>query len=134
MSKDNIKVHTGVLYPVVRVRSKKSGGSGTVIWSDLVDDEYHTFVLTNHHVIKDLITVEDKYNPFVQRHIPTETRGTAHVERFRYQRGSRIEGTFSVTPICSAMFSAMVVLPIEGRPATTMRVEGCSPPVRSSSS
>ncbi len=97
MSEDNIKVHTGVLYPVVRVRSKKSGGSGTVIWSDEVDGDYNTFVLTNHHVIKDLITVEDKYNAFVQRHIPAETRGTAHVERFRYQRGSRIEGTFSVT-------------------------------------
>lgn len=85
-----------VLYPVVRVRTKKAGGSGTVVWSREVGGDYKTFVLTNHHVVSDLIKVEDKYNPLLKRKIPTETRGTAEVEFFRYYRVSRIEGAYSV--------------------------------------
>ena len=86
----------GILYPAVRVRAKDAGGSGTVLWSGKVGDEYKTFVLTNHHVVSNLIKVEDKYDPFLGRKLPSETRGTAQVEFFRYARGSRLEGTFTV--------------------------------------
>ncbi|MHC4181806.1 MAG: S1 family peptidase [Planctomycetota bacterium] len=89
-------VHKEVLYPTVRVRTKKAGGSGTVLWSQEVDDEYVTFVLTNHHVIADVINVGEKYDPLVGRKIPRETRGTVTVEFFKYKYGSRNIGTYSV--------------------------------------
>lgn len=85
-----------VLYPVVRVRAKKAGGSGTVVWSRRVGADYRTFVLTNHHVVADSIKVEEKYNPLLKRKMPTETRSTVDAEFFRYYRVSRIEGTYSV--------------------------------------
>ena len=48
-------------------------------------------------------------------------------------RDISIEKTAEGTPLpiaaFSAMFSASVVLPIEGRPATTIRSPGCSPAV-----
>ena len=88
--------HIEILYPTVRVRSKKAGGSGTVLWSEEVDDEFITYVLTNHHVIEDLITVAKEYDPLVGRDLPRETRGTATVEFFKYKYGSRAIGTYSV--------------------------------------
>jgi hypothetical protein len=89
-------VHKECLYPTVRVRTKKAGGSGTVLWSQEVDDEFVTFVLTNHHVIADVINVGEKYDPLVGRKIPRETRGTVTVEFFKYKYGSRNVGTYSV--------------------------------------
>lgn len=89
-------VHLEVLYPTVRVRSKRAGGSGTILWSQEIDDEFVTFVLTNHHVIEDLITVQKEYDPMIGREVPRETRGTATVEFFRYKYGSRNIGTYSV--------------------------------------
>ena len=44
------------IYPVVRVRCKDVGGSGTVIFSGQnAEGEYETYVLTNHHVIEKAI-------------------------------------------------------------------------------
>jgi S1-C subfamily serine protease len=88
--------HLEVLYPTVRVRAGSKGGSGTVLWSQEVDDEFVTFVLTNHHVIVDLIEVKKEYDPRLGREMPKETRGTAQVEFFRYKDGSRAIGTYSV--------------------------------------
>ncbi len=41
-------------------------------------------------------------------------------------------GMCSWTAACWAMFRQKLVLPMEGRPATTMRSDGCSPAVISS--
>lgn len=89
-------VHLEVLYPVVRVRTKQAGGSGTVLWSEKVDGEFVTFVLTNQHVIDSAVTVKKKWNPFLGREMKTETRSTVSVEFFRYKHGSRNVGTYSV--------------------------------------
>lgn len=85
-----------VLYPVVRVRAKKAAGSGTVVFSQEVGGDGETYILTNHHVIESLIKVDKKYDSFLKRNLPKESRGTATVEFFSYQDNSRLEGTLSV--------------------------------------
>lgn len=89
-------VHKECLYPTTRVRTAKAGGSGTVLWSEEVDGEYITYVLTNHHVVAGAITVKKKYNPFLERDMKTETRGTVTVEFFRYKWGTWPIGTTSI--------------------------------------
>ena len=51
-SKDIIQKHEQMFYPTVRVRTKKAGGSGTVVYSKKHKDEVYTYVITNHHVIE----------------------------------------------------------------------------------
>tara|TARA_Y100001963_G_scaffold23123_1_gene30603 strand:+ start:3466 stop:4296 length:831 start_codon:yes stop_codon:yes gene_type:complete len=95
-SKDIIKKHDEMLYPTVRVRTAKSGGSGTVIFSEKVGDEVHTYVITNHHVIDSAIKVEKKWNPIYKRKIDTEFLDTVYVEFFRYNNHSDCIGSFAV--------------------------------------
>ena len=53
--------HQHMLYPTVRVRTTKAGGSGTLIYSRQIPDEeegmFESYVLTNEHVIDDNIKV-----------------------------------------------------------------------------
>jgi len=87
------------LYPTVRVRAKKTGGSGTILYSkpcDKVKDEYETYILTNHHVIEDLITVMKEWNPLLKKDVKVEKRGTAQVEIFKYKHFSRVVGAVSL--------------------------------------
>ena len=57
-SKEIIQKHEQMFYPTVRVRTKKAGGSGTVVYSENYNDEVYTYVITNHHVISDSVHVE----------------------------------------------------------------------------
>lgn len=86
-----------ILYPVVRVRAKNVGGSGTIVWSGKgQNDKYETYVLTNYHVVSDLIKIEKKYNSFLEREEVKETLSTASIELFQYPEGSRLEGRLGV--------------------------------------
>lgn len=49
--------HEQMIYPVTLIQSGGGSGSGTVIFSDWHDGEVHTYILTNHHVIKNSVNV-----------------------------------------------------------------------------
>ena len=55
-SKQIIQQHEEMFYPTVRVRTKKAGGSGTVVYSESYKDEVYTYIITNQHVIDDSVT------------------------------------------------------------------------------
>jgi len=78
-----------VLYPVVRVLNGNGGGSGTVVYSEDREDDgtFETFVLTNHHVIDNLIRVEKKWDNLTGSYRHEENNEQADVELFSYANG-----------------------------------------------
>ena len=95
-SKEIIKKHEQMFYPTVRVRTKKAGGSGTVIYSQKHDGQVHTYVVTNHHVIASCIHIIKKWNPVLKKKIDTEILDTVQVEYFKYNNYSHNIGSFAV--------------------------------------
>lgn len=93
-----LRRHQTILYPSVRVRATKALGSGTVIHCkpedpDVHPDEFETLVLTNHHVIEDLIEVKEDWDSALQRKRYREFRSPAYVEFFEFKRHSRVVST-----------------------------------------
>lgn len=87
------------LYPCVRIRTPKAKGSGTVLFMEPAPDElglFDAYVLTNHHVIDDLVTVDKKWNSVLKKDAQTETLGHPEVDRFQYNYMSRMVGATSV--------------------------------------
>lgn len=87
--------HQTILYPGVRVRAKTALGSGTVIYSkpeslDKHPDEFESLVLTNNHVIADLVEVKEDWDSGLQRKRYREFRSPAIVEFFEFKRHSRV--------------------------------------------
>ena len=95
-SKEIIQKHEQMFYPTVRVRTKKAGGSGTVVYSENYKDEVYTYVITNHHVIADSVHLEKKWDPVLKRKIDKEILDTVYVEFFRYNNYSHTVGSFAV--------------------------------------
>ena len=95
-SKEIIQKHEQMFYPTVRVRTKKAGGSGTVVYSENYNDEVYTYVITNHHVIADSVHVEKKWDPVLKRKVDKEILDTVYVEFFRYNNYSHTVGSFAV--------------------------------------
>ena len=95
-SKEIIQKHEQMFYPTVRVRTKKAGGSGTVVYSENYKDEVYTYVITNHHVIADSVHLEKKWDPVLKRKIDKEILDTVFVEFFRYNNYSHTVGSFAV--------------------------------------
>jgi len=90
--------HKEMLYPVVRVRSGKATGSGTVIYSRKdKSGNFHTFVLTNHHVVSDLIKIAKVWDPVLKRKIDKEVLGKPWVEFFEYNDLSRNVGQVAIS-------------------------------------
>jgi len=88
------KKHVEMLWPCVRVRSNKAGGSGTVIYSK--PDEkgvYHTYVLTCEHVIDDLIEIKKGWDPIAKVERRMEFLGKPSVQLFYYEHLSRCRGS-----------------------------------------
>ena len=96
MSLDINQLHHHMIYPVVRVRTAKAGGSGTIIYSKMHDDEGITFVLTNFHVVEDAISFDDKWDGLAGRDVKTEIRAPVNVELFKYRHMSWEEGVHTV--------------------------------------
>ena len=81
------KVHTQILYPEVRVKTSKAGGSGTILYSALSAEnpgEFVTYAITCHHVIEEAITVRSEWDPRVGRERKQEFRQLVTVEFFDY--------------------------------------------------
>jgi len=95
-NKEIIQKHEQMFYPTVRVRTKKAGGSGTVVYSEKYNDEVYTYVITNHHVIADSVHLEKKWDPVLKRKIDKEILDTVYVEFFRYNNYSHTVGSFAV--------------------------------------
>jgi len=79
--------HEKVLYPVVRCRTDKAGGSGTIIYSKENPEklgEYLTFVLTNHHVIEDAIQIKQEFDSMTKRDVKKEFTQKVRVDIFDY--------------------------------------------------
>ena len=97
-SKEIIQKHEQMFYPTVRVRTKKAGGSGTVVYSkkNKIDGEVYTYVITNQHVISDSVTIEKKWDPVLKRKVDKEKLDTVYVECFRYNNYSHTVGSFAV--------------------------------------
>ena len=95
-SKEIIQKHEQMFYPTVRVRTKKAGGSGTLVYSKEHDEEVYTYVITNHHVISDSVKVEKKWDPVLKRKVDKEILDTVYVEFFRYNNYSHTVGSFAV--------------------------------------
>jgi len=85
-----------MFYPTVRVRTKKAGGSGTVVYSQEYKKEVYTYVITNHHVISDSVHVEKKWDPVLKRKVDKEILDTVYVEFFRFNNYSHTIGSFAV--------------------------------------
>ena len=95
-NKATIQKHEEMFYPTVRVRTKKAGGSGTVVYSNKSDNEVYTYVITNHHVIADSIHVEKKWDPVLKKKTDKEILDTVSVEFFKYNNYSHSIGSFAV--------------------------------------
>jgi len=95
-SKEIIQKHEQMFYPTVRVRTKKAGGSGTVVYSKEYESEVYTYVITNHHVIADSVHLEKKWDPVLKRKVDKEILDTVFVEFFRYNNYSHTVGSFAV--------------------------------------
>lgn len=84
----NIKEkHQKLLYPVVRVKTEKVGGSGTVIYSEPDPNKagtYLTFILTCAHVIEDAITTVKEWDSLLGKDVKKEHRKQVGVEIFSY--------------------------------------------------
>ena len=95
-SKEIIQKHEQMFYPTVRVRTKKAGGSGTVVYSENYNDEVYTYVITNQHVIDDSVHIEKKWDPVLKRKVDKEILDTVYVEFFRFNNFSHTIGSFAV--------------------------------------
>jgi len=95
---DQKQLHERILYPVVRVRTEKAGGSGTIIYSKLNPinpDEYQTFVMTCNHVIGDAITYKKEFHPVLKKDVKTEILAQVAVQVFDYVYLSKINSSNS---------------------------------------
>lgn len=93
VSADVIKMHSEMLYPSVRVKVGDSSGSGTVIFSAEYDGEQYTYVLTNHHVVKNNIIIKEEWSNKEQKEVKYESLSPVTVEWFDYNDMSREVGT-----------------------------------------
>lgn len=89
-------LHDHVLKPCVRVRTRRAGGSGTVIYSAEGEDGHSTYVLTNHHVVEDAIRVVEKWDPILQRNAKRDERDLVEVHFFTYRWSSRVVGANTI--------------------------------------
>ena len=70
-----LAAHEKYLYPVVRVSCGNGSGSGTIIYSDMVEPgKYSTYVLTNHHVIASAIRIAEEWDSDLGKEIKKEIR------------------------------------------------------------
>lgn len=87
--------HEEMLYPTVLVTtgSGSGSGSGTVIYSEMRDGEWESFVLTNHHVVNNAISIQKIFDPTEQETKEVEMRRPVKVDIYEYNDYSTAIGT-----------------------------------------
>jgi len=94
------KEHEDMIYPTVRVRTTKAGGSGLIVYSKPTPNnpkKYETYIMTCQHVIDEAIKKVKKKHPFANRTIEVEVRELVQVEVFEYEEMSTIVGASAYT-------------------------------------
>lgn len=84
--------HRKIALPCVRIRAKGASGSGTIIHSK----EGSTYILTNHHVVKKSITIENKWSSLLKSEKKTDIFEVVEVHLFDYQWESRAIGGMTI--------------------------------------
>lgn len=100
-----VSEHEDMIYPVVRVRYEKVGGSGLVIYSKPTapnGTKYETYIITCHHVVEAAIKFVTKWSALAQRNIKVEDRAEVQVEIFEYEGISRLVGGTTYNAIIEA--------------------------------
>lgn len=90
--------HERILYPVVRVRTTKTGGSGTVIYSKPdpeKKEEYQSFILTCAHVVDDAVSIKRDWDSQLKKKIDKEFLEQIQVEIFDYVYLSKVNSSNS---------------------------------------
>ena len=88
--------HAEMLYTVVLVRPSNGSGSGTVIWSEPDRaGEYHSLILTNHHVVRQAIKIEAAWDPKLGKKVDREKRNLVRAEWHVYNDYSHMVGSKS---------------------------------------
>ena len=88
----NEELHSKILYPVTRIRSGKSGGSGVLIYSapdPKALGEYINIVLTCEHSISESIKFRDDWDSILKKDVKTDYFEDVNIEVFDYI-GSRV--------------------------------------------
>ena len=86
--------HIEMLYPTVLVRLERGTGSGTVIYSELNEDQkYESYVLTNNHVIQAYVKISKVWNSELKEHVETENRRPVNIDLWEYNNFSTAIGT-----------------------------------------
>jgi len=88
--------HIAYIYPVVRVTTGGGGGSGTVVYSKESGSVWQTYVITNHHVIADAISIRSEWDSIKKEEVKVERRSVVYVEIFKYRNISEPTGTLKV--------------------------------------
>lgn len=92
----DFEAHQRYIYPVVRVTSGPSTGSGTIIYSRPSNGVCSTYVLTNHHVISSSIRIIEEWSSALKKQVKVERRGIVYVEIFKYRNLSTPVGTMRI--------------------------------------
>lgn len=79
-----------------RIKSGNVGGSGTVIYSAPNKEGYSTYILTNEHVIDNMVEIKKQWNSVLKREIKTEVLGTVEVHFFQYRWEQRATGATAI--------------------------------------
>jgi S1-C subfamily serine protease len=90
------ELHEKILYPVVRIRTTKAGGSGTIIYSKpnpQKPEEYQTFIMTCAHVIEDAVTTRKEWDSLLKKKIEKEFTEKVQVEIFDYVYLSKVNSS-----------------------------------------
>jgi len=93
---DRKQWHEKFLYPVVRIKAEKSGGSGSIIYSEPDPDnpeEYQTFVITCAHVVDDCIEQKEEWDSLLKKKRTKEFLKQPTVEIFDYVHLSNVNSS-----------------------------------------
>lgn len=89
--------HDYFIYPIVRVSTMSSAGSGTVLYSNEIDPgKYSTYIMTNFHVVDSAITIVREWDSVLQKEVKKERRAIVYCEVFKYRNISEPVGTMKI--------------------------------------
>lgn len=87
--------HELCLYTEVRIKTPAALGSGTVVYQEPTPGEegmFDTYVLTNEHVVDNLISIKKKWDTVLKREVKVDVVGHPEVHVFNFSYKSRVTG------------------------------------------